>query len=237
MNLDSMTTRIFADGADLDSIFALASHPRISGFTTNPTLMREAGLNDYGAFARRILDNVTEHPVSFEVIADDLEEMLRQAKVISDWGNNVYTKIPVSTTRGESTAHIVRALSQSGVKVNVTAIFTLSQLEPIVEALTDGAPAFVSIFAGRIADAGVDPIPIVASAVDILKRFPQIEVIWASTREILNLVQANSVGCQIITMSPEVLKKLDQVGRDLSDYSLETVKMFHRDALAAGLTI
>jgi transaldolase len=193
MVLGGLTTRIFADGADLESIFSLASDPRITGFTTNPTLMRQAGLSEYSDFAQRLLAKITQHPVSFEVLADDTEEMFRQAKFIAGWGDNVYVKIPVTTTTGISTAPIVRALSESGVKVNVTAVFTLDQVATMTEALAGGAPACISVFAGRIADAGVDPVPIVAGAVDIVNGSSGVELIWASPREVLNLVQADSV--------------------------------------------
>jgi len=237
MVLSELTTRIFADGADLESIFTLAADPRISGFTTNPTLMRQAGLSEYSEFAARLLSKVPEHSVSFEVLADDLEEMTRQAKFIGGWGDNVYVKIPVTTTTGVSTAPIVRLLSEGGVKVNVTAVFTLDQVETMVRALQDGAPAYISVFAGRIADAGVDPLPIMAEVVDILNRDSHAELIWASPREVLNLIQADSVGCHIITMTHDLLRKLDGLGKDLGQFSLETVQMFHRDALAAGLTL
>jgi transaldolase len=232
-----LTTRIFADGADLESISVLASDRRISGFTTNPTLMRQAGLTDYSEFARRLLAKVPDHPVSFEVLADDTEEMVRQAKFIAGWGDNVYVKIPVTTTTGLSTAGVVRALSESGVQVNVTAVFTLEQVETMVAALSDGAAAYISVFAGRIADAGVDPVPIMADAVKILERDSHAELIWASPREVLNVVQADSVGCHIITMTHDLLKKLDGLGKNLEQFSLETVQMFYRDALAAGLTL
>jgi transaldolase len=237
MVISELTTRIFADGADLESISDLASDRRISGFTTNPTLMRQAGLSDYSEFARRLLAKVTEHPVSFEVLADDTEEMVRQAKFIAGWGDNVYVKIPVTTTKGLSTAGVVRTLSESGVKVNVTAAFTLQQVELMVAALADGAAAFISVFAGRIADAGIDPVPVMAEAVKILERDSHVQLIWASPREVLNVVQADSVGCHIITMTHDLLKKLDGLGKNLEQFSLETVQMFYRDALAAGLTL
>jgi transaldolase len=237
MVLSGLTTRIFADGADLESIFSLASDPRITGFTTNPTLMRQAGLSEYSEFAQRLLARITEHPVSFEVLADDTEEMFRQAKFIAGWGDNVFVKIPVTTTTGISTAPIVRALSESGVRVNVTAVFTLDQVATMTEALAGDAPAYISVFAGRIADAGVDPVPIVAGAVEIVNGGSGIELIWASPREVLNLVQADNVGCHVITMTHDLLKKLDGLGKDLDQFSLETVQMFHRDALAAGLTL
>ena len=235
--LDQLSTRIFADGADLDGILALAADPRITGFTTNPTLMWKAGLTDYADFAQRLLERITRHPISFEVFADDAEEMRRQAKVIAGWGENVYVKIPVTTTAGESMVPLVNELSESGVKVNVTALFTTAQVELVTAAVRDGAPAFLSVFAGRIADAGIDPLPIIARSVDIMVDAPRAELIWASPREVLNVVQADSVGCHIITMTHALLPKLDLLGKDLEQFSLETVRMFHRDAAAAGFTI
>jgi transaldolase len=235
--LDQISTRIFADGADLDGIIALAADPRIAGFTTNPTLMWKAGLTDYAEFAKRLLERITEHPISFEVFADDSDEMRRQAKVISSWGENVYVKIPVTTTSGESMVPLVCELSEGGVKVNVTALFTTAQVELITAAVKDGAPSYISVFAGRIADAGIDPVPIMARSVDIMVEAPRSELIWASPREVLNLVQANQVGCHVITMTHDLLKKLDCLGKSLEQYSLETVQMFHRDAVAAGFAL
>jgi transaldolase len=235
--LDQISTRIFADGADLDGILALAADPRISGFTTNPTLMRKVGLTDYGRFARELLERVTEHPISFEVFADTAEEMRRQAHTIAAWGENVYVKIPVTSTTGESMAPLVRELSEGGVKVNVTALFTTAQVELITAAVVDGAPSYISVFAGRIADAGVDPVPIMARSVEIIGAASQSELIWASPREILNLIQADEVGCHIITITHDLLKKLDGLGKGLERFSLETVRMFHDDALAAGFTL
>jgi transaldolase len=235
--LDKLSTRIFADGADLDGILRLASDPRIAGFTTNPTLMWKAGLTDYAEFAQRLLERITRHPISFEVFADDAEEMRRQARLISSWGGNVYVKIPVTTTRGDSMAPLVRELSEDGIKVNVTALFTTAQVELITAAVKDGAPSYLSVFAGRIADAGIDPVPIMARSVDIMVEAPRAELIWASPREILNLVQADHVGCHIITVTHDLLKKLDCLGKNLEQYSLETVRMFHGDAAAAGFTL
>jgi transaldolase len=235
--LDQISTRIFADGADLDGILALAADPRIAGFTTNPTLMRKVGLTDYARFARNLLERVTEHPISFEVFADDAEEMRRQATEIASWGDNVYVKIPVTSTTGESMAPLVRELSEAEVKVNVTALFTTAQVELIAAAIAQGAPAYVSVFGGRIADAGVDPVPIIARSVEILRTAPRAELIWASAREIFNLIQADEVGCQIITITHDLLKKLDLLGKSLEQYSLETVRMFHNDALAAGFSL
>jgi transaldolase len=235
--LDQISTKIFADGADLDGIMALAANPRIAGFTTNPTLMWKAGLTDYAEFAQRLLERITKHPISFEVFADDAEEMRRQAHLIASWGENVYVKIPVTTTEGESMAPLVRELSEDEVKVNVTAMFTTAQVELITAALKDGAPSYISVFAGRIADAGIDPVPIMARSVEIMTQAPRAELIWASPREILNLVQADQVGCHIITITHDLLKKLDCLGKGLEQYSLETVQMFHGDAVAAGFTL
>ena len=235
--LDQLRTKIFADGADLESIASLVGDPLIKGFTTNPTLMRKAGLDDYTEFARQVLDKVTAHPVSFEVVADDFGEMRRQATTIAGWADNVYVKIPVTDTRGASTAEVVRDLSHDGVKVNVTAIMTLAQVEAAVEALQGGAPAYVSVFAGRIADAGRDPLPTMARSVETVATHPGVEVIWASPRELLNLVQADGVGCHIITMTTDLLAKLKLLGKDLEQFSLDTVRMFHQDAVQAGLSL
>jgi transaldolase len=235
--LDQISTRIFADGADLDGILKLAGDPRIAGFTTNPTLMWKAGLTDYAEFAQRLLERITRHPISFEVFADDASEMRRQAQIIASWGENVYVKIPVTTTNGESMAPLVRDLSEAGVKVNVTALFTTAQVELITAAVKDGAPSYISVFAGRIADAGVDPVPIMTRAVDIMVAAPRSELIWASPREILNLVQADQVGCHIITITHDLLAKLDCLGKSLEQFSLETVRMFHGDAASAGFTL
>jgi transaldolase len=235
--MDGLSTRVFADGADLDGILALAADPRISGFTTNPTLMWKAGLTDYSDFAQRLLERITRHPISFEVFADGVDEMRRQARLISGWGENVYVKIPITTTSGESMVPLVRELSESGVKVNVTALFTTAQVELVTEAVRQGAPSYLSVFAGRIADAGIDPVPIMARSVDIMVDAPRAELIWASPREVLNVVQADSVGCHIITMTHDLLGKLELLGKDLEQFSLETVQMFHRDAVAAGFNL
>jgi transaldolase len=232
-----LDVKVFADGADLDAIFALAADSRIAGFTTNPTLMWKAGLTDYEDFAKRLLERITKHPISFEVFADDEEEMRRQALKIATWGDNVYVKIPVTNTGGIPMAPLVRELSESGVKVNVTALFTTAQVELITEAVKDGAPSYISVFAGRIADAGVDPLPIMKRAVDIMVAAPRSELIWASPREVLNIVQADQVGCHVITVTHDLLKKLDGLGKDLDQFSLETVQMFRRDAVQAGFTL
>jgi transaldolase len=235
--LDRISTKVFADGADLDSILRLAADPLIKGFTTNPTLMWKAGLTDYADFAQRLLEQIRDKPVSFEVFADDEAEIRRQAKKLAAWGPNVYVKVPITTTAGVSMAPLVRELSESGVQVNVTALFTTAQVELITGAVADGAPSCISVFAGRIADAGVDPIPIMQRSVDIMAAAPHAELIWASPREVLNLVQADQVGCHIITMTHDLLPKVRSLGKDLDQFSLETVQMFHRDAAAAGFTL
>jgi transaldolase len=235
--LEDLSVKIFADGADLDGILALSEHPHIAGFTTNPTLMWKAGLTDYAEFAQRLLERITTHPISFEVFADDADEMRRQARLIHAWGPNVYVKVPVTTTTGESMAPLVRELSEAGIQVNVTALFTTAQVELITAAVKDGAPSYISVFAGRIADAGVDPVPLMAKAVDIMVEATRSKLIWASPREILNVVQADQVGCHVITVTHDMLGKLALLGKDLDQFSLETVQMFHRDALAAGFTL
>lgn len=235
--LGELDVKIFADGADLDAILALAADSRISGFTTNPTLMWKAGLTDYEDFAKRLLERITIHPISFEVFADDEAEIRRQALKIAAWGDNVYVKVPVTTTDGTSMAPLVRELSEAGVKVNVTALFTTGQVELITEAVKDGAPSYISVFAGRVADAGVDPLPIMQRSVDIMVAAPRSELIWASPREVLNIVQADQVGCHVITVTHDLLKKLDGLGKDLEQFSLETVQMFRRDAVQAGFTL
>ena len=235
--LDRIRTKIFADGADLDGIVALAREPHISGFTTNPTLMWKAGLTDYAEFGRRILAEIDELPISFEVFADESPEMRRQAERIATWGDNVYVKIPVSNTRGESMADLAGALSGDGIKVNVTALFTPRQVAQITGAVAGGAPSYLSVFAGRIADAGVDPVPIMREALEIMAEAPRAELIWASPREVLNLVQADTIGCHVITMTHDLLARLPSLGKDLDEFSLETVRMFHRDAAQAGFEI
>lgn len=236
--LESITTKIFADGADLEQILALASDPRVKGFTTNPSLMWKAGLTDYSEFARSLLERITDKPVSFEVVADETGDIGRQARTIATWGTNVYAKVPVTTSTGEPLAPLVRELSESGVRVNVTALMTPAQVEAIAHALAEGAPSCVSVFAGRIADAGVEPMPIMRQSVEILEAIaPEAELIWASPREVLNLVQADSIGCHVITMTSDLIAKLDLLGKDLDAFSLETVQMFRSDALAAGFRL
>ena len=226
--------KIFADGADKNGMMEMYRNPWIEGFTTNPTLMRKAGITDYVAFAKDILLAIPDKPISFEVFADDLEEMKRQALEIKTWGPNVYVKIPVMNTRRVSTAGLIRELSQSGVQLNITAILTLEQVTEVADALKGGTSAFVSVFAGRIADTGVDPIPLMKTALDRLKPFPNAELLWASPREVLNVYQAEAIGCHIITATNDLLKKLNLKDKNLTDYSQETVQMFYNDAQAAG---
>jgi transaldolase len=228
------TVKLFADGADRDGILELASNPSIKGFTTNPTLMRQAGVSDYEWFARDILQRVPDRPFSLEVFADDPAEMERQAVKITSWGEHVYVKIPVTNTGGEFMGDLLRRLAGDGVKVNVTALMTVGQVEQVAETLVDGPCAYVSVFAGRIADTGRDPIPIMRDALRILADYPSIELIWASPREILNIVQADEIACDIITVTHDLLKKLPTLGKDLDEFSLDTVKMFHRDAQVAA---
>ena len=229
-----LRVKIFADGADLATISTLAADPTISGFTTNPTLMRQAGVDNYEAFARSVLEIIGDRPVSFEVFSDEIPEMGEQARVIATWGTNVFVKVPVTTTSGESCAGLVHALASDGVHVNVTAVFTEQQIDDILEQLCPGVPANVSVFAGRIADAGTDPIDRIGYAVAAAGTCDATEIIWASPREVLNIIQADIAGCQIITVTPELLKKMSGLGKDLTQFSLETVQMFRRDALAAG---
>jgi transaldolase len=237
MNPAGLKVKLFADGADKAAILELYEMKHIAGFTTNPTLMRKAGITDYETFARDILSLIKDRPISFEVFADEFSEMEEQARYIASWGENVYVKIPVTNTRRQPSYDVVRRLTRAGVKVNVTALLTLEQVHEVTQALQGGAPAYVSVFAGRIADTGRDPIPLMAAAMAILRSQPQIELIWASPRELLNVFQADSIGCHIITATPDILKKLSLAGKDLSDYSLETVAMFCDDARKAGYTL
>ena len=232
-----LRVKIFADGADLPGITKLYANPVIKGFTTNPTLMRKAGVTDYAAFAREILKVVPDRPVSFEVFADDFPEMERQAHEIASWGANVNVKIPVTTTKGQFCGPVIQRLSAAGVVVNVTALMTLEQVKQVTECLSPKTAAIISVFAGRVADTGRDPVPMMTEAVEVMKAKPKAELIWASPRELLNIFQADDVGCHIITVTHDVLGKLGLVGKDLDDYSLDTVKMFHTDATAAGFTI
>jgi transaldolase len=235
--LDRLRIKIFADGADIKSMKALAANPMVKGFTTNPTLMRKANITDYVAFAHEVLAAIPNHPVSFEVFADESADMEAQALEIASWGKNVYVKIPVTNTKSVSAVPLVQRLAKRGVQLNVTAVFTLEQVEAITAALEAGTPAVISVFAGRIADTGVDPMPLMAEAKRITRAKPKAELLWASPRELLNIFHADSVGCDIITVTPDVLAKLNLVGKDLDEYSLETVKMFYKDASAAGYSI
>jgi transaldolase len=236
-SLSDLKIKIFADGADKATMLELYSQSHIRGFTTNPTLMAKAGIRDYEAFARDILEAIPDRPISLEVFADDCAEMERQALKIANWGPHVYVKIPVTNTKGESTACVVRRLAQAGVKLNITALLPLDQVRDVSAALAGGPPAYVSVFAGRIADTGVDPVPLMSAALEILKMYPQIELIWASPRELLNIFQADAIGCHIITVTNDILRKLALVGKNLHAYSLDTVKMFHRDALHSGFVL
>ena len=236
-SLAALTVKIFADGADGASMLELARHPLIKGFTTNPTLMRKAGITDYEAFARETLRAIPDRPISFEVFSDDFAEMARQARTIAAWGDNVYVKIPVTNTRGEPSAKLIQELAQAGLKLNVTAVLTLEQVRAVSAALAGGPPACVSVFAGRIADTGRDPVPLMAAAVELVRLSPNVELIWASPRELLNIFHADAIGCHIITATHEILKRLPLVGKDLNEYSLDTVKMFREDAVKAGYTL
>jgi transaldolase len=233
-DLGLKTVKIFADGADLEAILELADHSHIAGFTTNPTLMRRSGVCDYEGFARKLLERITDRPISFEVCADEPSEMLRQARLIASWGSNVYVKIPVTDTRGKSTAAVVRELTASGVHVNVTALMTLTQVEAVTSVLAGGPGAVISVFAGRVADTGRDPVPLMRAALETMAPHPELELLWASPREILNVRQADDLGVHIITVTHDLLKKLTLLGRDLDAFSLETVRMFHHDAVTAG---
>jgi transaldolase len=235
--VEDLRVKIFGDGAELDGMLALYRQPFIKGFTTNPTLMHKAGIPDYRAFARQVLAAIPDRPISFEVFSDEFADMERQGREIATWGDHVYVKIPVTNTRREPAYDLIHRLSHAGVKVNVTAIMTLEQVRAVVDALKGGVPSNVSVFAGRIADTGRDPVPLMTMAVEILGAEPMAELIWASPRELLNIFQADAIGCHIITVTHDILKKLDQVGKDLAEFSLDTVKMFHGDAQKAGFTL
>lgn len=232
--VNQLKVEIFADGADKASMLEMYKKPFVKGFTTNPTLMRKAGISDYEAFAKDIVAAIPDRSISFEVFADDFTEMERQARRITTWGKNVSVKIPISNTKRESAVPLVRKLSQDGIGLNVTAMFTLKQVQDVVSAVKGGAPCFVSVFAGRVADTGRDPVPLMAEAVDKLKAAPNTKLIWASPRELLNIFQADDIGCHVITVTNDIIKKLSLVGKDMDEYSLETVKMFYDDGKAAG---
>jgi transaldolase len=236
-SLSQLQIKIFADVADKAGMLEMYRNPIIRGFTTNPTLMRKAGVRDYEAFAREVLDSIPDRPISLEVLADEFSEMEAQARTIAGWADNVFVKIPVTNTKGASSAELVHRLTHDGIQLNVTALMTLHQVRTVAEALSGGAPASVSVFAGRIADTGRDPMPVMAAAVEMLREDPNAELIWASPRELLNVFQADAIGCHIITATNDILKKLTLLGKDLSDYSLETVKMFYSDAVASGFAL
>lgn len=235
--LDNLKIKLFADGADLTGIKAMYAKPWISGFTTNPTLMRKAGITDYKTFALEVLKAVPDRPVSFEVFADEFEEMEKQAMEIASWGRNVNVKIPVTNTKRQFAGPLIHRLARAGVQLNVTAVMTVDQVRAIAEQLAVDTPAIVSVFAGRVADTGADPVPIMREALKALQGMPKAELLWASPRELLNIVQANETGCHIITATNDILNKLTLLGKDHDQYSLETVEMFYKDAAAAGYTI
>ena len=232
-----LRVKLFADGADLSAMRSLASNPLIKGFTTNPTLMRRAGVDDYSIFSKECLEIVSDRPISFEVFSDAFSEMEEQALEIASWGANVYVKIPVTDTKGVFAGPLIRRLVSAGVQVNVTALLTVEQVKRVAECLSSDVASCISVFAGRIADTSIDPVPVMADAVKIVKSLRQTEIIWASPRELLNVFQADQVGCHIITATSDVLAKLGLVGKDLNQYSLDTVRMFRSDALAAGYSI
>ncbi len=232
-----MKIKIFADGADYDGIIAMSRNPIIKGFTTNPSLMRKAGVDDYEAFARKVLAAVDDKPVSFEVMADDFKSMAEQARVIASWGENVNVKIPVTNTKGQSTGGIIRTLSSEGVTLNITAIFTIDQVRAVADALDPATSAIISVFAGRIADTGVDPVPHMRACKQMLRGHPNAQLLWASTRELLNIFQAEECGCDIITVPNGILGKLDLIGESLIAYSRATVQDFYDDAMASGYRI
>jgi transaldolase len=233
----TLNTKIFADGADKAGMLEMYKNPLIKGFTTNPTLMCKAGITNYEAFAKDIISVIHDRSISFEVFSDDFEEMYYQALKIASWGENVYAKIPVTNSKGESACDLIHELAHAGVKQNVTALMTLKQVQDVVDVLSHGPSAYVSVFAGRIADTGRDPLPTMKAAVDMLRPHNQLELIWASPRELLNVFQAHDIGCHIITATNDIIKKMSLVGKDLDQFSLETVKMFHEDAIKAGFTL
>lgn len=237
LSICSLSVKLFADGADKAGMLEMAAKPFIKGLTTNPTLMRKAGITDYKAFALDVLKEIPDKPISFEVFSDDFEEMERQAIQIAGWGENVYVKIPITNTQRQSACALVRKLSKRGIKLNVTALMTLKQVREIAESLDPTVPSYISVFAGRIADTGVDPLPMMREAVELIGNGTKAELIWASPRELLNVFHADSVGCHIITATNDILKKLELIGKDLDEYSLDTVKMFYHDAEAAGFSI
>jgi transaldolase len=237
LDFEALRLKLFQDGADLNAMIAAGSSGRVDGFTTNPTLMRRAGVTDYKAFAQAAIKAIPDLPISFEVFSDDFDTMEREAREIARWGGDTYVKIPITNTKAESSLPLVRRLSAEGFSLNITAMLTLKQVEGVAAAVSPAARTIVSVFAGRIADTGVDPVPIMTEAVRILAPLPKAELLWASPREVLNVRQANDCGCHIITATPDIIAKLALFGKALDDYSLETVAMFHNDARAAGYRI
>jgi len=235
--INELNVKIFADGAKIDDFKSLSAISYVKGFTTNPSLMKKAGVSDYESFIKEVLPIINGKPISFEVIGDDFEEMKRQAIKLSKYGENVYVKIPIMNTKGESTVPLIGELLKNNVKVNVTAILTIAQIKELAGVLISGMPTVVSVFAGRIADTGVDPVPVMKEIKEILRGFDKVELLWASPRELLNIYHAEETECDIITVLPEILKKLDLVGYDLHMFSLDTVKMFYNDATSSGLTL
>src|SRR5271169_90130 len=236
-SVSELRVHVFADGADKASMLELYRQPYIKGFTTNPTLMRKAGVTDYERFALEILQHILDRPISFEVFADDEMEMELQARKIARWAGNVYVKIPVTNTRQEPMYNLIRRLSADGIQVNATAVLALDQVRDIAQALRGGAPSYISVFAGRVADTGRDPVPIMKTALELMAPEPNTQLVWASPRELLNIFQADEIGCHIITVTSDVLAKLHLVGKDLDEFSLETVKMFYNDAIKSGYTL
>lgn len=236
-SVDQLKIKLFCDGADIESILSMYKDPKIKGFTTNPTLMHKVGITDYETFGRKVLAAVPDRPVSLEVFADDMPNMEIQGRKIATWGPNVNVKIPVTNTKGEFTGPLLKTLSSEGVVLNITALMTAGQVEQVAECLDPNTPAIISVFAGRVADTGVDPVPLMKDCLDALKDRPKAELLWASPRELLNVFQADEVGCHIITATPDILAKLKLVGKDLIEYSLDTVKMFYKDATSAGFSI
>lgn len=235
--VSDLRIQIFADGADIAGMIELARDPIISGLTTNPTLMRAAGVDEYESFARSVLESIPDLPISFEVIADTFDEMERQALKMSAWGEHVYVKIPVTNTSAHSSANLISRLAEEGIKLNVTALLTVDQVRATVDCLAGGPPSYISVFAGRIADTGRDPLPIMRESLAIMDGHPNLRLIWASPREVLNIVQADAIGCHIITVTHDLLKKTSLLGKDLTEFSLDTVRMFYNDARAAGYTV
>ena len=236
-SIDALKVKIFADGADKKGMLTMAQKPYIKGLTTNPSLMKKAGIIDYRAFCQDVLGEIKDKPLSFEVFSDDFDEMARQAREIASWGDNVYVKIPVMNTQQQPSYALIRSLSAQKIKLNITALMSLAQVREVVAALDPQVPSYVSVFAGRIADTGRDPLPLMAAAVEMLKINPAAELIWASPRELLNIFHADSIGCQVITVTNDILNKLTLLNHDLHTYSLETVKMFYEDAKAVGYSL